>query len=53
MQYSIVYSSRTGNTRRLAQSLLEVLPAEGCLYQGPVGEQALARRADLYRLLDG
>ncbi len=42
MQYSIVYSSRTGNTRRLAQSLLEVLPAEGCLYQGPVGEQALA-----------
>ena len=42
MQYSIVYSSRTGNTRRLAQALLEVLPAEGCLYQGPVGEQALA-----------
>ena len=34
MQYAIVYSSRTGNTEKLARRLREILPAEDCLYFG-------------------
>ena len=31
MTYSIVYSSRTGNTRMLAEALREALPREDCI----------------------
>ena len=29
MTYAIVYDSRTGNTKRLAQAVAETLPADG------------------------
>ena len=41
MNYAIVYSSKTGNTARLAQSLGALLPREDCLYFGPPSPQAL------------
>ncbi|WP_395150550.1 flavodoxin family protein BilS [uncultured Allofournierella sp.] len=41
MKYSIVYSSPTGNTQQLAQAIARRLPAEECLYNGPVDEKAL------------
>lgn len=34
-RYSIIYSSRTGNTARLAQRLNEVFPRSDCAYFGP------------------
>ncbi len=36
MQYAIVYSSRTGNTKALAESIQAALPAGDCLYAGPL-----------------
>ena len=42
MTYAIVYSSRTGNTERLAQALRQALPAADCLYYGPPSAQALS-----------
>lgn len=42
MTYSIVYSSRTGNTRQLAQAIREALPTGECLYFGSPDAQALA-----------
>ena len=44
MTYSIVYSSRTGNTEQLACAIRSALPAEGCLYFG--GPNAAAKAAD-------
>lgn len=41
MRYAIVYSSKTGNTRLLAEALRETLPREDCLYFGPPCDQAL------------
>lgn len=41
MTYSIVYSSRTGNTAMLARALKEFLPEEDCVYFGEPGVQAL------------
>lgn len=41
MSYSIVYSSRTGNTALLAQAIREALPAEDCLYFGAPDARAL------------
>lgn len=35
MTYAVVYSSITGNTKRLAEAVREVLPANQCLYFGP------------------
>lgn len=35
MRYAIVYSSRTGNTARLAETIRETLGQETCLYFGP------------------
>lgn len=35
MKYSIVYSSATGNTERLARALRDCLPPEDCLAFGP------------------
>lgn len=41
MKYAIVYSSRTGNTRQLAEEAKACLPKEGCLYCGEVNDEAL------------
>ena len=41
MSYSIVYSSRTGNTAMLAQTIREALPAEDCVYFGGPDPRAL------------
>lgn len=42
MSYSIVYSSRTGNTALLAQAVREALPQEDCGYFGEPHAQALS-----------
>lgn len=42
MQYAIVYSSRTGNTRLLADAVRQALDPAGCLYFGPPDPAALA-----------
>ena len=42
MSYAIVYSSRTGNTKALADAIREVLPPEYCCYFGPPDAAALA-----------
>ena len=34
MSYAIVYSSKTGNTKLLADTLHDCLPQEGCDYFG-------------------
>lgn len=41
MSYAIVYSSQTGNTKLLADTLHEVLPQEECLYFGTPDPAAL------------
>ena len=40
MKYSIVFSSRTGNTRLLADTIHDFLPEKDCIYFGEPGEQA-------------
>lgn len=42
MQYAIVYSSRTGNTRLLADTVRQALDPADCLYFGPPDPAALA-----------
>lgn len=42
MSYSIVYSSRTGNTALLAQTIRDTLPANDCVYFGAPDAKALA-----------
>ena len=42
MTYSIVYSSKTGNTRMLADALHNALPEEDCVYFGTPDAAALA-----------
>lgn len=42
MTYAIVYSSRTGNTALLAQTIRETLPAGDCVYFGTPDPKALA-----------
>lgn len=41
MTFAIVYSSKTGNTRLLAETLRDALPAGDCLYFGTPSEEAL------------
>lgn len=41
MKYAIVYSSRTGNTKLLAERMKEVLTKENCIYFGEPNEEAL------------
>ena len=43
MKYLIVYSSRTGNTRQLAEEIREMLPEEDCLYYGQPGDEAVEK----------
>ena len=40
-RYSIVFSSMTGNTEKLARAIREVLPEEICDYFGAAGEEEL------------
>lgn len=42
MSYAIVYSSRTGNTKLLAEAVQSALPKEECIYFGAPDEKALA-----------
>ena len=42
MSYAIVYSSRTGNTALLAQTVREALPREMCCYFGEPDDKALS-----------
>ena len=41
MTYSIVYVSRTGNTRLIAEAIRDALPGKDCLYFGPPSPDAL------------
>lgn len=41
MKYAIVYSSKTGNTALLAQTIRDTLPAADCVYCGAPSAQAL------------
>lgn len=41
MTYAIVYSSKTGNTRLLAETLHDTLPTGDCLYFGEPSDEAL------------
>ena len=41
MKYAIVYSSQTGNTKMLAETIRDVLPDEECIYFGGPDEAAL------------
>ena len=41
MTYAIVYSSKTGNTRLLAETLRDTLPTDDCLYFGKPSDEAL------------
>ena len=41
MKYSIVYSSKSGNTELLARTIKETLDPQDCIYFGPVSEKAL------------
>lgn len=45
MTYAIVFSSKTGNTQRLAQAIRDALPQQDCLFFGPpCGEALKAQR---------
>ena len=41
MTYAVVYSSKTGNTRLLAETIRDLLPAGECLYCGAPAPEAL------------
>lgn len=41
MQYSVVFTSRTGNTRRLAETVRDTLGEAQCRYFGPPSAEAL------------
>ena len=45
MKYSIVYSSKTGNTKLLAETIRQNLPETDCIYFGEPSEEA--KNADL------
>ena len=44
MSYAIVYSSPTGNTAMLAQTIREALPQAECCYFGELDDQALSAK---------
>lgn len=45
MKYSVVFSSRTGNTAQLAQAALAALPPEDCIYSDSLDELMEAKEA--------
>ena len=50
-RYSIIYSSRTGNTRLLAEAIRESLPADLCNHFGT--DEAGAIKSESYMLASG
>ena len=42
MNYAIVYASQTGNTKLIAQTIRDALPAEKVIYFGEDGQRALS-----------
>lgn len=42
MKYTIVYSSKSGNTARLAQEIKQYLGEENCLFFGPISDHVPA-----------
>lgn len=38
LEYSIIYSSRTGNTKILAEKIYNILPKEQCTYYGNIAD---------------
>lgn len=51
--YSIVFSSMTGNTRKLADKIHEILPKESCDYFGTADAQGDKIRIAIHWILDG
>lgn len=43
MTYSIVTSSKTGNTQAVADAIAAALPPEGCVYRGAPRRRLLTR----------
>ena len=41
MSYAIVYSSKTGNTKLLADTIFNILPKQDCIYIGEPSEKVL------------
>ena len=41
MKYSVVYSSKTGNTKALAEHIKNILPSGECEYFGEADKKAL------------
>ena len=52
MTYAIVYDSRTGNTKRLAQAVAETLPADGRLAFGAYMDVSLVNDGPFTLWLD-
>lgn len=50
MKYAIIYSSKTGNTKKLADTLKQILPEKSCAYFGDMehvlGDTAALEQAD-------
>ena len=38
LEYSIIYSSKTGNTKILAEKIYDILPKEQCTYYGNIAD---------------
>ncbi len=53
MRYAIVFSSKTGNTKLLADTLHNCLPQEDCCYFGIPNPAAMEADTPLCGLLDG
>lgn len=49
-RYSIIFSSSTGNTKELADTIYEALPKEKCDYFGVSKEEPQSDK--VYRILD-
>lgn len=45
MKYAVIYSSRTGNTKLLAETIIESMGEKECLYFGPAKEDRDVREA--------
>lgn len=50
--YSIIFSSMTGNTRKLADKIHEILPKESCDYFGTADASGIESIA-IHWILDG
>ncbi len=48
--YGVLFSSRTGNTRALAEAIRAALPQEACVYFGESGAAVPDKRTNLIRM---